>query len=168
MLWSCLKVWFVLNQIRTKALSDQMSFRSISKCWYYSSHCCKCFSFVVFFLFLCDTWSALVSNANSQWGNPSQKSKPMVSWGCRFNLSHGYLNIYLPPIFMCLLSLVLMYLSKQALLFDCICLFSLWPKTHDHRSGPSERSVTYMLLSVGECVWVCSHVYVHFCNRNVT
>lgn len=97
------------------------------------------------FWFWCDTCSALVSNANLQWGNPSQKTYPMVPWGCRFStrrcilhhFSHGYFYVYLPPIFMCLLSLVLMYLSKQDLLFDCICVFSLtkntWPQERLHR-----------------------------------
>lgn len=52
MLWSCLKVWFMLNQTRTKALSDQMSFRSISKCWYYLHIVANVFSFVVFYFYM--------------------------------------------------------------------------------------------------------------------
>lgn len=40
-------------------------------------------------------------------------------------LSHGYFYINLPPIFMCLLSVVLMYMSKKDLLFYFSCRCSL-------------------------------------------
>lgn len=154
-------VWLLLIQTRTKALSDQMSFRSISKCWYFTLLQMYC----LLFWFWCDTYSALVSNANPQWGNPSQKTYPTIPWGCRFStrrctlhhLSHGYLYIYLPPIFWCLLSFVLMFLSLRLTVFVC----SLWPKTHDHRSASTEGSA-HMLLSEREKLTHC--VYVHFCN----
>ncbi len=41
------------NQARTKALSDQMSFRRFSKCCVYDSfsHCCHCYVFFFFITF---------------------------------------------------------------------------------------------------------------------
>lgn len=88
---SCLEVWFEKNQARTKALSDQISFRSFSK-WSFCS-----FSLHVFFLFLflyCFfyyyyliklyiSFCKLIQKLSV--GNPlhSQKSFPMIPWVCR-------------------------------------------------------------------------------------
>lgn len=137
------------NQARTKALSDQMLFRSISKCCFYKSfsHCCHCYILFVLllsFFFWCDTWSALVSKCKTlsrESLNSLRKHFPwihgvadsMTGGASLHHLSDGYIYINLPPIFMCLLSVVLMHLSKKDLLFYFICCCSLWPRTHDHK-----------------------------------
>lgn len=110
-----------------------MSFRRFSKCYFYDSfsHCCHCYVFSFFvtfwwFLFMLqhDTWSALVSECKAlSWEslNSLRKHFPwchgatdnMTGGASLHHLSDGYFYINLPPIFMCLLSVVLMYLSSK-------------------------------------------------------
>lgn len=101
-------------------------------CFYDSfSHCCHCYVF--FFLLMsffswCDTWSALVSECKTlsrESLNSLRKHFPwfhgvtdsMTGGASLHHLSDGYFYINLPPIFMCLLSVVLMYLSKNTCYF---------------------------------------------------
>lgn len=71
-----------MNQARTKALSDQMSFRSISECCIFLM-----FQFVLVFVFvlLLSFYYFLSVNAKFSVGNSlnTQKTFPMIPWGCR-------------------------------------------------------------------------------------
>lgn len=76
-------------------------------------------------------------------------------------LSDGYFYIYLPPIFMCLLSVVLMYLSKKKKKKKqilCVLLSSLtmniWPQRANESPAPAARLYTYMLLLERELLFV--------------
>lgn len=151
-----------------------MSFRSISKCCFYDSFSRRChcyvffFCYCLFFFFWCDTWSALVSECKTlsrESLNSLRKHFPwfhgaadsMTGGASVRRLSDGYFYINLPPIFMCLLSVVLMYLSKKDLLFYFICCCSLWPRTHDHKERVPQRTVTallYLHAAVGERIIV--------------
>lgn len=73
-------------------------------------------------------------NAKLSVGNPYTVLRKYFPWfhGVTDNrrLSDGYFYIYLPPIFMCLLSHVLMYLSKKRLaILLYMLLFSLTKNT---------------------------------------
>lgn len=117
--WS-LDVWFGANQERTKALSDQMSFRNISECCFYDSlcHVFSYFFIIIVFIFpdvmthdqLFFQWSKTLS-----WESSSSLKKhfPWFHGATDSCLSHGYFYINLPPIFMCLLPVVFTYLSKN-------------------------------------------------------
>lgn len=82
-------------------------------------------------------------------------------------LSDGYFYIYLPPIFMCLPSVVLMYLSKKT------CYFTLYvavlsdqehmTTTSESHSEPSHDSLVmaplYLHAAVGERIIVCVSLF---------
>lgn len=139
--------------------------------------------FVTFWWFLfmlrCDTWSALVSECKAlswEFLNSLRKHFPwchgatdnMTGGASLHHLSDGYFYINLPPIFMCLLSVVLMYLSSKKknklviLLYKL--LFSLTKNTWPQRASPTVNldvcrlCSTYMLLLERELLfmWVYS------------
>lgn len=130
-----------------------MSFRNISKCCFYGSFscCCHCYVFLLVYclFFWCDTWSALVSECKTLSRESLNSLRKHFPWfhgaadsmtgGASLRcLSDGYFYINLPPIFMCLLSVVLMYLSKRRLaIFLCMLLFSLSKNTWPHRASPA-------------------------------
>ena len=163
-----------------------MSFRSISKCCFYDSfsHCCHCFVF--FFLLLSFFYSLMWHMISScQWMQNSQsgilKKKNTVSenishgsmglqiaW-LAHRLSDGYFYINLPPIFMCLLSVVLTYLSKRNTCYFTLHVAVLSDQEHMTTKSESRGGLrrvrgrlgsTYMLLLERELLfmWVYSKV----------
>lgn len=148
-----------------EALSDQMSFRNISKCFYdFFSHCCHfyvCFWYNFFYFYWCDTWPecksqleilTIVSENISHDSMGLQIAWQVCAW---HRLSDGYFYINLPPIFMCLLSVVFIYMSEQKLAV-LLCCCSLWPRTHDHDERapqwPLRLASIHMLLLERETV----------------
>lgn len=140
-----------------EALSDQMSFRNISKCCFYDSfsHCCHfyvCFCYNSFFFFSILLMWHMIRMQNSQSvilttvsENISHDSMGLqIAWQagrffCR-RLSDGYFYINLPPIFMCLLSVVLINVSekKKTCCFTLyVLLFSLTKNTWPQRASPA-------------------------------
>lgn len=152
-----------------------MSFRNISKCCFYDSFCCVFFLCHCLFVFSwCDdTWSTLFQwMQNSQSGVLSlRKHFPWFHGVTHSRLSHGYFYINLPPIFMCLLPVVLMYLSKtttKTMLFYFL-LFSLTKNTWPHRASPAlptcccwRENYCFMwdYSKVTNCSLVCMYTFV--------
>lgn len=125
-----------------------------------SSFFCWC----LFFSSWCDTWSALVSKCKTlslEFLNSLRNHFPWfhgitdnmtggISLRC---LSDGYFYINLPPIFMFLLSFVLMYLSKENAILLYMLLFSLTKNTWPQRASPAVNPL-YLHAAVGERIIV--------------
>lgn len=189
--WSCVTPLLSWARSTLKELSGEQKhwvtkchLDVFSKCCFYDSfsHCCHCcllfFScyrlfFLLWHMISSCQWMQTLSRESL---NSLRKHFPwfhgvtdsMTGGASLHHLSDGYFYINLPPIFMCLQSVVLMYLSKKkilATLLYTLLFCSLWPRTHDHKERGPRRTVwrlcsTYMLLLERELLfmWVYSKV----------
>lgn len=114
------------------------------------------------FIFGCDI-SALVSECKTlslESSNSLRKHFPwfhgvadsMTGGDPQCCLSDGYFYIYLPPVFTCLLSVVLMYLlNKKTCYFTFMLLLSLTKNTWPQRASPAVNCVGSALSTC--CCW---------------
>lgn len=107
------------------------------------SHCCKCNVFL--FWFRCDTCSALVSNANPQWGNLLRKHIPWFHGAA--DLAHTGISTLTYLRYVCVCSHLYWCVCPNKTYYLTVYVCSLWPKPHDHRSTFAVRCSAHMLLS---------------------
>lgn len=114
-------------------------------------HCVMSSFFYYYYYRYCswcdDTWSALFFQWSKtlSWESSSSLRKhfPWFHGPTDSCLSHGYFYINLPPIFMCLLPVVFMYLSKKKK--NAVLLLAVL-SDKEHMTTQSESRSTYMLL----------------------
>lgn len=163
---SCLVVWFVTNQARTKALSDQMSFRNISKCCFYDSvsYCCHCFVFFCYCPFFFLMWHIIRS---CQWMQNSQSGilkhySEIISHGsmglqiaCQAPLRRVFLHLPTSDIYVSTVTCVDVSVKKKKDLLSML-LFSLTKNTWPQRASDSWRvtPLLYLHAAVGERISV--------------
>lgn len=83
---------------------------------------------------------------------------PWCHWLTDSRLSHGYFYINLPPMFMCLLPFVFMYVSKtKEMCCVTFLLFSLTKNTWPHRANLHAAVAERMILCESTPKWLTAH-----------